>query len=53
MQKINQNNLEKKGKSLTLKLAGEYLKIKYELIEILNFLRVPTFILNHEEKVIT
>jgi PAS domain S-box-containing protein len=46
------NQFEVKGKSLTLKLAEEYLKIKYELTEILNFLPDPTFILNHEEKVV-
>lgn len=44
------NQFEVKGKSLTLKLAEEYLKIKCELAEILDFLPDLTFILNHEEK---
>lgn len=46
------NQFEENRKSLTLTLAEEYLKIKCELAEILNFLPDPTFILNHEEKVI-
>ena len=41
---------EEKGKNLTTKLAEEYLKIKCELAEILDFLPDLTFILNHEEK---
>lgn len=46
------NQFEEKGKNLTFNLAEEYLKIKCELAEIINFLPDPTFILNHEEKVI-
>ncbi len=55
MLKDTENKLklsEVKEKNLKLKLAEEYLKIKYELTEILDFLPDPTFILNREEKII-
>jgi len=46
------DQFEVKGKSLKFKLVEEYLMIKCELAGILDFLPDPTFILNHEEKVI-